>query len=159
MNCLRSLERWDRGFEFHLRHGCLYVRLFCACALLCLQVTGLRRADPMSKVPYRLCIGSKNWKGGQGPTNDCRAIIIIKNCYSIGKIAKNFGQKCQPMDSDQKYFNSLSWARWGHYCYSLTIKDCRLLTIDEGWYLKPGITGSSSCTEICQLIQRLLWNK
>jgi hypothetical protein len=23
MNCLRSLGRWDRGFESHLRHGCL----------------------------------------------------------------------------------------------------------------------------------------
>jgi hypothetical protein len=23
-NCLRSLEVWDRGFESHSRHGCLY---------------------------------------------------------------------------------------------------------------------------------------
>jgi hypothetical protein len=32
MNCLRSLGRCDRGFGFHLGHGCLvcvYVRLFC----------------------------------------------------------------------------------------------------------------------------------
>jgi hypothetical protein len=30
MNCLHSLERWDRGFESHSRHGCLYyMRLFC----------------------------------------------------------------------------------------------------------------------------------
>jgi hypothetical protein len=29
MNCFRSLERWNRGFESHSRHGCLYcVRLF-----------------------------------------------------------------------------------------------------------------------------------
>jgi hypothetical protein len=26
-DCLRPLERWDRGFESHLRHGCLC--LFC----------------------------------------------------------------------------------------------------------------------------------
>jgi hypothetical protein len=25
MNFLRSLERWDRGFESHSRHGCLFV--------------------------------------------------------------------------------------------------------------------------------------
>jgi hypothetical protein len=36
MNCLRSLERWDRGFELHSRHGCLYcVRLFIVCVVLC----------------------------------------------------------------------------------------------------------------------------
>jgi hypothetical protein len=30
--CLRSLERWDLGFESYWRHGCLYcVRLFCVC--------------------------------------------------------------------------------------------------------------------------------
>jgi hypothetical protein len=23
MNCLRSLGSWDRGFESHIRHGCL----------------------------------------------------------------------------------------------------------------------------------------
>jgi hypothetical protein len=26
---------------------------------------------------YRLCIGSRNWKSGQGPTKGCRAIITI----------------------------------------------------------------------------------
>jgi hypothetical protein len=36
MNCLRSLERWDRGFESRSRHGCLFcVRLFCVCVVLC----------------------------------------------------------------------------------------------------------------------------
>jgi hypothetical protein len=29
------IERWDRGFESHSRHGCLYVRLFCVCVVLC----------------------------------------------------------------------------------------------------------------------------
>jgi hypothetical protein len=29
MNCLRSLESWDRGFESDSRHGCLC--LFCVC--------------------------------------------------------------------------------------------------------------------------------
>jgi hypothetical protein len=25
VNCLLSLEHWDRGFESHLMHGCLYL--------------------------------------------------------------------------------------------------------------------------------------
>jgi hypothetical protein len=29
INCLRSLEHWDHGFESHSRYGCL--RLFCVC--------------------------------------------------------------------------------------------------------------------------------
>jgi hypothetical protein len=33
---LRSLERWNRGFESHSRHGWLYVLLFCACIVLCI---------------------------------------------------------------------------------------------------------------------------
>jgi hypothetical protein len=40
---LRSLELWDRGFESHARHGCLYMHLFC-----------VRRADHSSKESYRL---------------------------------------------------------------------------------------------------------
>jgi hypothetical protein len=35
MNCLRTLERWDHGFESHSRHACLCVRLFCVCVVLC----------------------------------------------------------------------------------------------------------------------------
>jgi hypothetical protein len=33
----------------------------------------LRVADPLSKESYRLCIGSRNWKSGQGPTKGCSA--------------------------------------------------------------------------------------
>jgi hypothetical protein len=36
MNCLRPFGRWDHGFESHSRHGCLCVRLFCVCLVLCL---------------------------------------------------------------------------------------------------------------------------
>jgi hypothetical protein len=31
MNCLRSLEYWDRGFESHSRDVCLCMCLFCVC--------------------------------------------------------------------------------------------------------------------------------
>jgi hypothetical protein len=30
-------------------------RLFCVCAVLCVRVAALRRADPPSKESYRLC--------------------------------------------------------------------------------------------------------
>jgi hypothetical protein len=45
----RSLEHWDRGFESHSRHGCLFVFILCLC-----QVAALRRAHPPSKEPCRL---------------------------------------------------------------------------------------------------------
>jgi hypothetical protein len=35
MKCLRSLERWDRGFEFHSRHGCLCPIILCLCCSVC----------------------------------------------------------------------------------------------------------------------------
>jgi hypothetical protein len=36
MNRLRSLERWDRGFEYHSMHECLScMRLFCVYVVLC----------------------------------------------------------------------------------------------------------------------------
>jgi hypothetical protein len=77
MNPLRSLERWDRGFESHSRRGCLYcLSLFCIYVALCVG-RGLAKGWSPSKESYGLCIGSRNWKSGQGPTKGCRAIIII----------------------------------------------------------------------------------
>jgi hypothetical protein len=35
MNCLRSLEHWNRGFEFHSRHGSLCAFLLCLCCSVC----------------------------------------------------------------------------------------------------------------------------
>jgi hypothetical protein len=35
LDCLCSFERRDHGFEFHSRHACLCVRLFCVCVVLC----------------------------------------------------------------------------------------------------------------------------
>jgi hypothetical protein len=57
MNCLRSLERWDRGFESHSRHECVCVcaRAFILFVLSCMQVAALRRADHSSTESYRLC--------------------------------------------------------------------------------------------------------
>jgi hypothetical protein len=51
---------------------CVY--LFCVCAVLCVQIAALRRADPLSKESYRLCKRSRNWKSGQGPKKVYRSI-------------------------------------------------------------------------------------
>jgi hypothetical protein len=48
MNCLRSLEHWDRGFESHSRHG------FILFVLSFVSVAALRRANYSSKESYRL---------------------------------------------------------------------------------------------------------
>jgi hypothetical protein len=55
MNCLRSLKRWDRGFESHSGHGCLLcVCVYSVFVLPCVQVSALRRADHTSKESYSL---------------------------------------------------------------------------------------------------------
>jgi hypothetical protein len=50
MNYLLPLKHWDRGFESHSSHGCLFVFV-----LSCVQVAALRRAEPPSMESYRLC--------------------------------------------------------------------------------------------------------
>jgi hypothetical protein len=35
MDCLRSLETWDRGFESHSRHGCLCAFIQCLYCSVC----------------------------------------------------------------------------------------------------------------------------
>jgi hypothetical protein len=35
INCFRSFGRWGRGFESHSKHGCLCLRSFCDCVVLC----------------------------------------------------------------------------------------------------------------------------
>jgi hypothetical protein len=55
MNCLRSLEHYDRRFESHSRHGCLCVCVYSVFVLSCVSVTVLQRADHSSKESYRLC--------------------------------------------------------------------------------------------------------
>jgi hypothetical protein len=49
MKCLRPLQRWDRWFESHSRHGCLFVFILCVCL-----VATLRWADLLFKESYQL---------------------------------------------------------------------------------------------------------
>jgi hypothetical protein len=68
------------------------LRLFCVCVVLCRKWLCDGLILP-SKESYRLCIGLRNWKSGQGPTENCRAIdsfiarkelhLLIVQCVSI----------------------------------------------------------------------------
>jgi hypothetical protein len=55
-----------QGMDF-----CVY--LFCVCVVLCVG-SGLATGWFPSKGSYRLRIGLRNWKRGQGPTKGCGAI-------------------------------------------------------------------------------------
>jgi hypothetical protein len=48
------------------------VRWFCVCVVLCVG----RGLDPPSKGSYWLCVGSRNWKSGQGPTKGCSSLKL-----------------------------------------------------------------------------------
>jgi hypothetical protein len=61
LNYLRPLERWDRGFESHLRHGCLCA--FCVLSCVCLGQGVLPTVWKIKKL-----------KSGQGPTKSCGVI-------------------------------------------------------------------------------------
>jgi hypothetical protein len=78
MDWPHPLKQWDRGFEFHSRHWCLYcVRLVCVCVAVCVGREALRRAVSPSEESYPLCIGSRNLRSDQGPTKGCKAIVLI----------------------------------------------------------------------------------
>jgi hypothetical protein len=69
MNCLCSLERWDRDFESYSRHGCLRVFILFVCAVLC---AGSGLGTGWSSVQGVLpCKSSRNWKGNRDPTKGC----------------------------------------------------------------------------------------
>jgi hypothetical protein len=75
MNYLCSLERWDRGFESHSMHECLCAFILSFCCSVCRErpCDGLISRPRSPTDSYRLCIGLRNWKSGQGTTKGCIA--------------------------------------------------------------------------------------
>jgi hypothetical protein len=72
MNCLRSLERWDHGFESHSKHWCLYcVHFFCVCVVLCVGsglATGWSPVQVVRLTVYRIKKLKKRRGVQTGPT-------------------------------------------------------------------------------------------
>jgi hypothetical protein len=64
MVCFRPLKHWDRGFESHLKHGCLCVIILCAAALW--------RPDIPCKESYRLCKKYQETEKGRPRPNEGR---------------------------------------------------------------------------------------
>jgi hypothetical protein len=113
MNCLHPLKRWDRGFESHSRHGCLCVRLFCVCVVLCAG-SGL----------------ATGWSPVQGPTKGCRAIDewlkqgkVVEHVMSFKflgmEITSNGALKSEVMHQHKKLLVSLdTWmTQYGENTY------------------------------------------
>jgi hypothetical protein len=71
MNCLHPLEHWNRGFESHSRHECLFA--FILFVFFRVYVAALRRADPLSRESYQLCVHQDSEKAAK-VHKGCRAI-------------------------------------------------------------------------------------
>jgi hypothetical protein len=67
MNCFRSLESWDRGFESHSSYGCLCTSLFCLCCPVCRW----RSCDGLITRPRSPTVGVKN---DYGTKEEARAL-------------------------------------------------------------------------------------
>jgi hypothetical protein len=76
------------------------VCFYCVFVVSCMQVAALHQADPPSEESYRLCIRSRNWRSGQGPTKSCRAIdriesLLTPEFLSLTHGAEAFLRSCQ----------------------------------------------------------------
>jgi hypothetical protein len=84
----RRRSQWPRGLRHELSSSArtlgswvripleasIAVCVYSVFVLFYLWIAALRRADPPSKEPYRLCKRWRNWKSSQDPIKGCRAI-------------------------------------------------------------------------------------
>jgi hypothetical protein len=68
LNCLRSLQRWNREMESYSRLGCLCAVFLCSCSSVC----RLRPCDGriLCRRSPTNCLRIRDWKRGQGSTKD-----------------------------------------------------------------------------------------
>jgi hypothetical protein len=109
-----------RGFESHLRHGCLVcVCVYSVIVLSCVYVAALRRPRPRKPTVCEKWL--RNWIRGLGPEWAGRAICekIVKK-----KTQENeMGRTMLTCTRDKKYLQSISRKAWRENMISKTEKD------------------------------------
>jgi hypothetical protein len=75
--CRKRRSRWSRGLRHELSSLARKPGPMVRIPLEAWLSVCVYSVFVLSKDSYRLCIGSRNWKSGQGPTKGCRGIIII----------------------------------------------------------------------------------
>jgi hypothetical protein len=76
MNCLHLLDWWDRGFKSYSRNGCVYVRLFCVCVVLCI---GSGLATSLLLIQGVFCLCNKDYKTEEDASAQQRAVEPLMN--------------------------------------------------------------------------------
>jgi hypothetical protein len=144
MNRLRSLESWDRGFEYHSRHGCLCVLLFCVYVVLCVGrglATGWSPVQGVLPTVYRI----KKLKNGQCPTKGCRAIDEWMNLYHVKEMNICVCYLCEmafKVILDITFNSMQDWKIYGREQDKFV---CRMLRLLSGSY-----SNASSDFSICK---------
>jgi hypothetical protein len=139
MNCLRSLERWDLGFECHQgMHVCAC--LFCVCVFQCVQVC-LATGRSSSKESYRLCIGLSNEKAARaqkravrplmnGNSNDTLTLYYNCMCSNLSVTYLRLSSYCGAPGSNAGVFNlgsrwtRLHWSNFSRFSFLLSFYSC-----------------------------------
>jgi hypothetical protein len=114
MNCLRSLGRWNRGFETHSRHGCLVcVCVYSVFVLSSVWVAALWRDDHSSKESYglRKMITELNkrpgpWMGWKSPWKKTFYLLIRWIAYFSDSINRKKTDATKLIFSNEQLWNS-----------------------------------------------------
>jgi hypothetical protein len=139
---LSSLARTLRSLVRIPLEAWTSVCVYSVFVLFCVKVEALQRADSASKECYRLCIGSRIWKRGQGPTKGCRAIIIIiiiyQSCLLLPKVNNShqllLGRGTRLRSSEQLNFVWTIFMVYILLCITI-IKETDFPSPQQQWFL------------------------
>jgi hypothetical protein len=117
MICLRLLGHWDRGFESHSRHGCLCVRLFCACVVPCVGsglATGwflVQGVLPSVKNDYETEKEARTLNGLEEPLKKKALRRNITHIKTLN-LFMQFSYQCEDWNRIQQLYRSTFTSRW-----------------------------------------------
>jgi hypothetical protein len=90
MNCLRPLKHWDRGFESHLKHGCLCAFILCLCCPVCAD-SGPATGWSAVQIVLPSVLKLKKLKSSQGQTK--KGYRAIEKMYlTLMNLQRSFRQ-------------------------------------------------------------------